>query len=109
MIKLYCIAIVLALVLSLTTNQSTQPTIIQINELSNNLSAFLLMPIYIPYRIIRDVVIKLKLIFVNSITMINDISDHLYYNYIKPFFVIKLKLIFVNSITMINDICYHLY
>lgn len=69
MLKLYCSIILLCLSISILTNQSER--FIQLNDLSNNVVAILLMPIYMPYRIIKYVVLNIDQIIESIKTILN--------------------------------------
>lgn len=106
MFKLYCSLIILCLSISVLTNQSDR--FIQVNEWSNNIVAFLLMPIYIPYRMIKYVVLnfdaiveKILLKFTNIIAnIIRWLENIKYIIFIKPYLTM---ILIVNFLCFIKD------
>jgi hypothetical protein len=78
MLKIYCSVILASLLVSIVTNNSRVPILLQLNELSNNMVAFLLMPIYIPYRMIKHVILNFDSIMLRIYTMLKPIVVKLY-------------------------------
>lgn len=88
MIKLYLCTIILCLAVSMLTNQSTHPKLIYLNDLSNHMIAYLVLPIYVPYRLIKYVVLNIDYIMIKIDKLINSFLLYcvkLWHHYVESF------------------------